>query len=188
MQTLCSRDSVVALERRRSASISQLRTGRCFGYAEAGHRKTTPFANGTSEVAATRLSHCFFELGNTSRTAKNLSHIRAFPGEAWQLTAKMAVSSGLLINRTAQVQRLDDAAWREFEMLPNQIRDLFVGHAVRGSAAGADPDTERLRVADGVGELHLALGGEACFDDVLGDVASHVGGGSIHFGWILAAE
>src|SRR5207247_5515451 len=42
--------------------------------------------------------------------------------------------------------------------------------------------------ADGVGQLHLALGGEARGDDILGDVAGYVGGLAVDLGRVLAAE
>ena len=55
-------------------------------------------------------------------------------------------------------------------------------------AVGVDPDVERVGVADGVGELHLALLGQAGRDDVLGDVAGHVRGRAVDLGRVLAAE
>jgi hypothetical protein len=49
-------------------------------------------------------------------------------------------------------------------------------------------DRHRLGHADGVGELDLAAIGEAGGDDVLGDVAGHVGGGAVDLGRVLARE
>src|SRR5438270_223624 len=48
--------------------------------------------------------------------------------------------------------------------------------------------TAQAGEADGVGELHLALAGQAGGDDVLGDVAGHVGGRAVHLGRVLAAK
>ena len=45
-----------------------------------------------------------------------------------------------------------------------------------------------MRDADGVGELHLALMGEAGRDDVLGDPARGIRGGSVDLGAVLAGE
>ena len=55
-------------------------------------------------------------------------------------------------------------------------------------AVGVDVDADRFGDADGVGELHFAAVGEAGGDDVLRDVAGHVGGAAVDLGWILAAE
>ena len=53
---------------------------------------------------------------------------------------------------------------------------------------GVDVDADRLGDADGVGELDLAALGQAGGDDVLGDVAGHVGGRAVDLGGVLAAE
>jgi len=42
--------------------------------------------------------------------------------------------------------------------------------------------------ADGVGELDFSFAGEASGDNVLGDVARHVAGGAVNFGWIFAGK
>ena len=43
-------------------------------------------------------------------------------------------------------------------------------------------------MADGIGKLDLALGGEAGGHHVLGDPAAHVCGGAVDLGRILAGE
>ena len=45
-----------------------------------------------------------------------------------------------------------------------------------------------MRLADGVGDLDLAAGGETRGDDVLRDPAHRVGGGTVDLGRVLAAE
>ena len=62
---------------------------------------------------------------------------------------------------------------------------------VSGSDAGAeglDVDGERVRDADGVGELQLAAAREPRRHDVLRHVARHVGAGAVDLGRVLAAE
>ena len=46
-----------------------------------------------------------------------------FPGEVGVVASEVAVGGGLLVNRTAQVQRLDDAARRQLEVRANQVRE-----------------------------------------------------------------
>src|SRR5207302_9761761 len=93
-----------------------------------------------------------------------------------------------LVDRLAQVQRLDDSLGREPEVLADEIDELVIGDAVVGAAVGVDPDIEGVGIADGVGELDFALLGQAGGDDVLGDVAGHVGGRAIDLGRVFAGE
>src|SRR5438105_5170237 len=43
-------------------------------------------------------------------------------------------------------------------------------------------------MADGVGELDFATGGQSGGNDVLGNVAAHVGGAAVDFGRVFPAE
>ena len=70
--------------------------------------------------------------------------------------------------------------------LADQLGDLRVGDLA--GALGVDVDADRLGDADGVGELDLAALGQARGDDVLGDVAGHVGGRAVDLRGVLAAE
>ena len=63
---------------------------------------------------------------------------------------------------------------------------LGVGH--HAGAFGVDRDVHRLGYADRVGDLDLALAGEAGGDDGFGDVAGRIRGRAIDLGRILAAE
>src|SRR5690349_8763967 len=98
----------------------------------------------------------------------------------------MTVSGRLGIDRTEQVERLDDAGRTEME---NLARRGFKLLAV--DLAGAeviDHDADGLRDADGVRELDKALLGQAGGDDVLGDVAAHVAGRTVDLRRVLARE
>lgn len=46
--------------------------------------------------------------------------IRLLPGEVRQLAAEVAVPGRFAVNRPAQVERLNDAAWRQLERLADQ--------------------------------------------------------------------
>ena len=74
---------------------------------------------------------------------------------------------------SGKVLRTSAAIWR--------VGDL-------AGAEGVDVDADRLGDADGVGELDLALLGQARGDDVLGDVPGHVGGRAVDLRGVLAAE
>ena len=77
-------------------------------------------------------------------------------------------------------------AGRQREDLADELADPRVGDLA--GAVGVDVHADRLGDADGVGELHFAALGQAGGDDVLGDVAGHVGGAAIDLGRVLAAE
>ncbi len=58
----------------------------------------------------------------------------------------------------------------------------------RAGAEGIDVHADRLRMPDGVGELHFAARREPSRDDVLRDPAAHVSGAAIDLARILAGE
>ena len=72
------------------------------------------------------------------------------------------------------------------KMLADQLADPLVVDLA--GAFGVDVHAHRLGDADRVGELHFAAVGQAGGDDVLGDVAGHVGGAAIDLRRVLAAE
>src|ERR1700723_1070371 len=59
-----------------------------------------------------------FEAG---RIAPGLRFVGCFPGEVGIGTPEVAVCSRLAINRTAQIEALDDALGRQLEVLTNQL-------------------------------------------------------------------
>ena len=60
------------------------------------------------------------------------------------------------------------------------------GHGL--GAEGLDEQADRVRLADRVGDLHLAARGQAGGDDVLGDPAHRVGGRAVDLRRVLAGE
>jgi len=51
-----------------------------------------------------------------------LQRLGLFPGEV--VTAEVAVGAGLLENRGLQLQILDNSAWPEVEVLPDDVSEL----------------------------------------------------------------
>ena len=98
----------------------------------------------------------------------------------------MSVGRRLPVNRTTQIQRLDNALRRQLEIGPNQIGNhAFVNLR---SAEGIDQDADRFGNANGVGQLHFAAIGQAGGNNVLGDIARHVASRAIDLRRIFAAE
>src|SRR6185369_5374262 len=89
-------------------------------------------------------------------------------------------------DRALQVERLNDAFRREAEDFADDFRE----RAFRYGAGIERVDADRYRFgdADDVGELHLAFARELGGDDVLSDVARHVGGAAVDFGRVFAGE
>src|SRR5262249_44418966 len=114
--------------------------------------------------------------------------VGTLPAEGGKLATEVAVAGGLAVDRPAQVQGLDDAARRQLEVLADELDELVLANAALGVAVGLDPDIERIGIADGIRELHLARAGRVGGAVVLGDGAGHVGGRAIALGGVLAAE
>ena len=96
----------------------------------------------------------------------------------------MTVVCGLAVDRTKKIELADDIRWLEGENGFDGFFDIFLGHLVGAESINVDADG--LWVADGVGKLHFATIGETSGNDVLCNVATHVGGAAVDFGWILA--
>ena len=85
-----------------------------------------------------------------------------FPGEA--VLAEVAVVRRLAVDRAQQVELGDDLGGLEAKDVADGAGDLLVG--LHAGAEGVDAERDGLGVADGVGELHLAVRGQAGGDDV----------------------
>src|SRR6188474_2749547 len=86
-----------------------------------------------------------------------LCFIGLLPSEIRQLTSEMPIACGFLINRSTQIERLNDALGRQLEMLADESDELFVGDTFGRASISVDPNVKRVGVADGVRELHFAL-------------------------------
>src|SRR5205085_803543 len=114
--------------------------------------------------------------------------VRALPREGVEIIdlAEMTVIGRFAVDRTQQVQLLDDVRRLEAEYLEHSLFDLLVRYL--SSADRLDQHAHGFRKTDGVGKLDFTALGQASGDDVLGDVAAHVRGAAIHLARILPAE
>src|SRR5271165_5720230 len=118
--------------------------------------------------------------------AQSGSLVGLFPGEISVVASKVPVSCRLAVDRTPQVQRLDDALRSQFEVGADQVGDLtFVDFS---GAKGINQHADRFRDADSIGELYFATVGQSRCHYVFRDVTRHVAGRTVHFGRIFAAE
>ena len=118
-----------------------------------------------------------------------LRHLPAFgqigllPRHILGVLAEVAVAGNLAEPRAAQVKALDDRGRAHIHGGDERL-NLFAVNLLR--AEGIDQHGNRLRHADGIGELNLAAVGQTGGHDVLGEVARHVGRAAIHLAGILA--
>src|SRR6185312_5985219 len=112
--------------------------------------------------------------------------VRLLPGELLLAAAEVTVRRRLLVDRAEQVELADERARTAIEVLADEALDRALRDRPR--AEGLHVDRDRLRHADGVGELHFATARQLGRDDVLGDVARVVAGRAIDLRRILARE
>src|SRR5512137_1477607 len=84
--------------------------------------------------SAPRRSGCY-ELQTCVRLQRS-GLVGGLPGEVRLFAAEVAVSGGILVDRTQQVQHLDDALRAQIEMTFHQLSDLLVGNFA--GAVGGD--------------------------------------------------
>src|ERR1043165_7736055 len=111
------------------------------------------------------------------RIAQGRSLVGALPRESGLGAAEVAVGCGLLIDRTQQVEHLDDALRTQVEVRAHELDDLAVRNATR--AERIDVDRHRLADTDRVRDLDFATIRETRRDDVLRNVTTRVRGRTI---------
>src|ERR1051326_7154286 len=128
-------------------------------------------------------SYCFTKAGIAGQFG---GFVGRLPGEVGIAASEVAIGCGLLINRPAQVERVDNATRRQFEVRADQVRDD--GRINFLCAESFNQHADRVGNADGIGQLDFAALGESAGDYVFRDVARHVGCGAIDLCRIFAAE
>src|SRR5215213_3093646 len=91
---------------------------------------------------------------NPCTCAQGFGLVGLLPGEAIFTATEVTVCSRGLINRTAQIERLDDAAWRQFEVVSHELRQSCFAHS--SSTLRINVHRNRIGYADSVGELDHA--------------------------------
>src|SRR3546814_670847 len=133
----------------------------------------------------------------TARTSNRLNRLLQRVDEVGLLPAEQPVrglASEMAVGGRRQIDRLVEAEMRAntLRRQANQVRQhLF--QPLRGDVAGVravqvDVERQRLGDPDRIGQLDRAAACEAGRDDVLGEVAADVGGGTVDLGRVLARE
>src|ERR1700694_3726998 len=109
-----------------------------------------------------------------------------FPRKVDVGAAEVPIGCRLLVDRATQLQLPDDLQRAQVEVLLHQLLDLGDRDALRPK--GLDENRDRLAHADRIGDLDLAVAGQAGGHDVLGNVARGVGAGTVDLRWVFPAE
>src|SRR5690606_26907732 len=109
--------------------------------------------------------------------AQILDAVGALPGEGRQLAPEVPVGAGVTVDRAQQVEGVDDRGGPQVEDLADRGVDPLDGHRLGPERLDVQP--HRVRLADRVGDVHLAAAGQPGRNDVLGDPAGGVGGGAV---------
>src|SRR5712691_12425427 len=98
----------------------------------------------------------------------------------------MTVVGCLAIDRTKQIELLDDFGRLEIENFPDRALELFLVHLA--CAESIDAHTYRFGMTDGIGELNFTSVGQTGGDDILRHPTSHVSCAAIYFRWIFPGK
>ena len=109
-----------------------------------------------------------------------------FPSEFWKFATEVAIRCGLTIDRTTQVERIDDSCRTQVEHLLDCRLDLLLRNMVR--AERFDHDRNGTRDTDSISDLNLAAISKASCDHVLRDPACCIGARTINLRAVLARE
>src|SRR5256885_10204220 len=110
--------------------------------------------------------------------AESIRAVRTFPGESRSATAEVAISGSGFVNRTAQVERLNNGLGCQCEEFADQRRDFFFRHAAGTEAFRHNGN--RFGNAKSVSQLNFRLPRQARSHDVLRDVARHVASRAVY--------
>merc|ERR1712137_498156 len=104
------------------------------------------------------------------------------------LTAEVAVGGGLLVLGLTESQGLRDGAGTAVELHLDHVRDVVCRQRTLLRAVGLYEERQRLRHADGVGELDQGSLAEAALHHGLGHLPAHVCRTAVHLRGVLARE
>src|SRR6476620_2784305 len=120
------------------------------------------------------------------RFAEHLDLVGRFPREFRFVPAEVAVRRRLAIDRSQQIEHPDDALGPEVEVRIDELDDARVRNPA--GTLRVHGHVDRLRDADRVRQLHLALLGQARRDDILRDIARRIRCRAVDFRRVLARE
>src|SRR5438067_13870059 len=98
-------------------------------------------------------------LGQSRLLTQCRGFVGGLPGKVFLLAAKVSVGSGLAIDRTPQIEALDNALWRKVEVGANQFFQPVLVELTGTESLNQHADG--LGYADGICKLHLDAIGQS---------------------------
>ena len=113
-------------------------------------------------------------------------HFWSFPGEVLIVSAKVAESSGFLINWSLEIQLLDNATWSEAEIIFDDSNEVLIGHTFLNGAIGVNVDGKWVSKTNSIRNLDQDSVGETIGNKRFGDISTVVSGRSVDLGWVFS--
>ncbi len=110
----------------------------------------------------------------------------SFPKAVQVCSAEVTISRNLFVDRSEQIEVLDDRSGTQVEVLLYQFCDLIIGDFACTECIYQNGNG--MCNADGVSQLYFAVACDAGGNDVLCNVSSHVGRASVNLCRVLAGE
>src|SRR5438445_7175857 len=98
----------------------------------------------------------------------------------------MTVVGCFAIDRSKQIELLDDLGWLEIENFPDGALQFFFVHLA--GAEGVHAHAHGLGMTNGVGELNFTSVRQTRCDDILRHPAPHVSSAAIHLCWVFSGK
>ena len=98
----------------------------------------------------------------------------------------MAIGGGLAVNRSAEVEPLNDPGRRQVEVAPDEAFDHLFVHVL--GSEGLETDRNRIGHTDRISELHLEAVRKTRSNNIFGDITRCIRTRAVDFCRILARE
>src|SRR5262249_42162142 len=118
--------------------------------------------------------------------AQRVCTVRPFPGQVEVFSAEVAVCRRRRVQRTAEIEVVNDGRRPEVEVATDQLQQFVLGQLARPKCL--DGDRSGPGATDRVRDLDLAAVRKSGRDKVLRDVAGRIRRGAVDLRGVLAAE
>src|SRR5215471_14597188 len=109
----------------------------------------------TMQILSTKLRTRHGFCWRAGSSAESICAVRLFPGKACAAAPEMSVSGRRFVDGTAQIERFDDALWRQFEVFAYKLGNALFGDGRRAKAIHHDAD--RIGDTNRISELHFCF-------------------------------
>ena len=98
----------------------------------------------------------------------------------------MSVSCSLFVDRSSQIQHLNDSGRSQIEVFTDDLYQFFIAHFT--GSCGVYVDGSRMCHTDRIRQLDLTLVSQTCCYDILCNITCCVSCGTVNFGAVFSGE